>query len=285
MHNLLFVLNALWMIALPLIVATFIERRWRTDWGLFGVGAATFVLSQVLHIPFNVMLSRLGILPSGATGGLALLWTAIVLGLSAGVFEEVGRYVAYRYWVKDARTWAKGMMLGAGHGGIEAMLLGFLALVNVLFLFAFQADRLLSVVPAEQMPLLQSQLDLIFSANWYDTILGAVERTFTMAIHLALSVLVLQLFLRGQRRWLFLAILYHALVDALAVYTLVRWNTYIAEGTVFVMALVGLGIIAYFYQPNPVVADALPVVESPPAAPVLRPIEPTKEKLDESRYG
>lgn len=285
MYNLLFVLNALWMIALPLIIATYIERRWRTDWGLFGIGAATFVIAQLFHIPFNALLSRLGILPAGATAGLALIWTAIALGLSAGIFEEVARYLAYRYWAKDARTWAKGMMLGAGHGGIEAILLGFLALVNVLFLFAFRADRLLTVVPAEQMPLLKSQLDLIFSVNWYDTILGAIERTFTMAIHLALSILVLQQFLRGQRRWLFLAIFYHALVDALAVYALVSWNAYVAEGLVFAMALVGLGIIYYFYQPQEAIADSPRAVELPPAAPVLRPIEPTKEKLDESRYG
>ncbi len=285
MHSFLLVLNALWMIALPLIVATYIERRWRADWGLFGIGAATFVLSQLLHIPFNALLSRLGILPSGATAGFGLIWTAIVLGLSAGVFEEGGRYLAYRYWAKDARTWAKAMMMGAGHGGIEAILLGFLALVNVLFIFAFRADRLLSVVPAEQMPLIQSQLDLLFSANWYDTVLGAIERTLAMAIHLALSVLVLQQFIRGQRWWLFLAIMYHALVDALAVYALVRWDAYVAEGAIFVLALVALGIIAYFYQPNETLDAGSPAPALPPAPPILRPIEPTKEQLDKSRYG
>ena len=284
MYYVLYTVNALFMIALPLIIATFLERRWRTDWGLFGIGAATFVLTQVFHIPFNMALANWGILPSGVGEGGSLILTAIILGLSAGVFEEVGRYFSYRYWAKDARTWAKGMMLGAGHGGIEAILLGFLALINILFFFAFRADRLLVAVPAEQMPLLQGQLDLLFSVNWYDTLLGALERLSAMAAHLALSVLVLQVFLRGQRRWLIFAILYHALFDAVAVYASVRWSIYVAEGLVFFLALIGLAIIRAFYQPD--VASEVPASAEavPQKLPEIRPVALTQDKLDESRY-
>ncbi|HHH82625.1 MAG TPA: YhfC family intramembrane metalloprotease, partial [Chloroflexi bacterium] len=46
-------LNALLMILLPLGLAIYLTRRFGLDWGLFGVGAVSFISSQVLHLPFN----------------------------------------------------------------------------------------------------------------------------------------------------------------------------------------------------------------------------------------
>jgi uncharacterized membrane protein YhfC len=48
------VLNILVMLGVPLLAAGLFERKNQVGWRLFGVGAVTFVLSQVLHIPFNV---------------------------------------------------------------------------------------------------------------------------------------------------------------------------------------------------------------------------------------
>ncbi len=55
-------------------------------------GAATFVASQILHIPANSVLGR--IFPMAEQ---SLIVQAIVLGLSAGIFEEVARYLIYRF--------------------------------------------------------------------------------------------------------------------------------------------------------------------------------------------
>ncbi|NIV35591.1 MAG: YhfC family intramembrane metalloprotease, partial [Anaerolineae bacterium] len=46
-------LNPALMILIPLVVAILLVRRWRLDWAVFGLGAFTFVLSQVFHLPFN----------------------------------------------------------------------------------------------------------------------------------------------------------------------------------------------------------------------------------------
>lgn len=282
----LYLLNALLMIFLPLALATVIERRWSVDWGLFGVGAVTFVAVQVLHIPFNWLLGQWGVLPQDVSTPATVVTTALILGLSAGVFEEVGRYLAYRYWATGARSWAEGLMMGAGHGGIEALLLGLLALVNTLFLFAFQADRLLAVVPAAQQPLLEAQLSLVFSAAWYDALLGALERVLAMTAHLALSVMVLQVFVRRRIRWLWLAIGWHALLDAAAVYALVTWNAYVAELLVGVMALLS-GLILwrlYCARPEAVVVplSAEPLPELIPAG--TRPVALDPDKLDDTRF-
>src|SRR5690625_4607416 len=46
---------------------------------------------------------------------------AVVIGLSAGVFEEMARFIIMRFFMKQ-RNWQSGFLFGAGHGGIEAVL-------------------------------------------------------------------------------------------------------------------------------------------------------------------
>ena len=52
-------LNWLLMIGLPVGLGVYLTRRFRLGWRLWWIGAATFVLSQVGHIPFNWILTRL----------------------------------------------------------------------------------------------------------------------------------------------------------------------------------------------------------------------------------
>src|SRR3990172_4226692 len=154
-------LSALLMIAMPLLLGAYLVRRYRTGWRLFLVGCATFIGSQGLHLPFNAyilnpVLTSLGF--SEATKpGLALAAAAILLGLSAGIFEEGTRWLAYRFWIRKARTWPQGVVFGSGHGGAEAVILGLLALATLLQLVVLRGQDLASLVPAEQLAAAQAQ--------------------------------------------------------------------------------------------------------------------------------
>ena len=44
-------------------------------------------------------------------------------GLMAGVFEETGRYVSFKWFLKKETRIQDGLSYGIGHGGIEAMLI------------------------------------------------------------------------------------------------------------------------------------------------------------------
>ena len=59
----LLVIKFLLMLAVPIFLARWIQQRYKPGWALFGMGAATFVLSQVGHIPFNLVVQRSGLLP------------------------------------------------------------------------------------------------------------------------------------------------------------------------------------------------------------------------------
>lgn len=279
----LLTLNYALMLVIPILVAVFIRRKTGAAWRYFFIGAVTFIVSQVFHIPFNWFIQQTGLLPTDLSSWTNLLIVAAFLGLSAGVFEEGARYLTYRYWAKDARSWSRGLMLGAGHGGIEAILVGVLAAVGFAgLLITANSEALLNSVPADQRTLVSESLAGILNTPWYGLLLGAAERLFAVAAHLALSVMVLQVFLRGSLRWLFLAIGYHALFNMIAVVSAARIGPYATEGLLALFSLLSLFIIFRLRSPEPIEVETQPL-----PLPSDEPLElqPTAETLDRTRYN
>jgi len=286
-------LDILIIVAAAVGLGAWVTRRFGLGWRLYWIGASAFVLSQVGHIPFNYGLSQLFArqvlsLPPGVEG---VLLNAALVGLSAGVWEELTRAAIYRWWARDARSWGRGLLLGAGHGGIEALIVAGLAFWALFQAFALLDVELSRVVAPERLPAVQQFMTVYWSSPWYDSLLPAVERLFTLAVHLSCSVLVLQVFVRrGGAAWLAAAIGWHALVDAsvVAVIGLTK-NPYLAEGVLSLFALASLGILLALRQPEPApqVSDPLPLPGS--AAPLisvqdLPAVEENLETLDKTRY-
>jgi uncharacterized membrane protein YhfC len=213
-------LNGFLMIAMPVGLTIYLTRKFKRGWRLFWIGAATFLFSQVVHIPFNALVNP--VFNQTAFIGLPRILQNVTLsfflGLSAGVFEELSRYAMYRWWAKEARSWGTGLLVGAGHGGIEAIVLGILVLYGYVQMLVVRGVDISTLVTADRVELAKTQIMAYWSAPWYMTLLGALERLFTIPLHLACSVLVLQAFTRRKFWWVGLAILYHALADGVAVY-------------------------------------------------------------------
>lgn len=58
MISLLLIVNGVLMFLAPVVAVWLIRRYRRMPWSLWGIGAATFILSQVGHIPFNGVVLR-----------------------------------------------------------------------------------------------------------------------------------------------------------------------------------------------------------------------------------
>ncbi len=287
-------LNGLLMIGLPIALGVYLTRRFKLGWGLFWIGAATFVLSQVGHIPFNQLLNSLfsnGTLPLPPQEW-RLVFSAIIAGLSAGLWEELSRYAMYRWWAKDARSWHKGILLGAGHGGMEAIFYGGLVLYALIQMVALKDSNLVGVVPADKIALGLQQIRSYWSTPWPLSLLGAVERALSIPFHICCSVIVLQAFTRKQIRWVWLAVGWHAFVDAaIAVYAGNQlagfsWGPYALEGLVALATLVSLGILFALRQPEPPEPSDEPLPPLPQLQPVqVTQVEETTENLEETRYN
>jgi uncharacterized membrane protein YhfC len=282
-------LNALLMITAGVGLGVWVTWRFHLSWRLYGIGAATFVLSQVGHIPFNATvlpwLKNLGMpFPPEPVGVVAV---AVFAGLSSGLFEETARWVMYRWAVKDARSWRKALALGAGHGGIEAILAGALAGWTVFQAIALMGvSDLSTVVSAQQLPQVQAFVDAFWSAPWYATLLGALERFLALPLHLALSVLVFQCFARRQWGWWLLAVLWHGSANGIVYSVLqVTQNPYLTELCFAAFTLGSLLIIWKLRQDEPPEVMEIPSEPQPILPVVIEPVVETEENLDNTKYG
>lgn len=292
MNNLLYIthfVNAMLMVTIPILLAIYLTRKFKLGWRLWWIGAITFVLSQVGHIPFNRFLTYLfqeGILPSPPENW-QLVFNAVILGLSAGIWEESARYASYRWWAKDARIWKKAILMGAGHGGIESILLGVLGLLTYFQLISLKGADLASIIPADQLSVVQQRVELYWSIAWPVSLLGSIERDFAILTHIALSVITLQVFTRKHIRWLWIAIGWHAFTNAVAIIILGTWGAYAAE--VFLAVVAGIDLIVIFGLRRS--ETSIPIEEQPqPVLPstVLSDITPQEvslERLEDTKYN
>ena len=259
----------------PLALGLYARRRLGASWRYFGYGALIFVLFQLIsRVPITLAIQSL-IAPQLQASRAALVAWVAVSALTAGIFEELGRYVGYRWLMRrEEKTWAKGVMYGIGHGGIESMLLvaGLTAITVIQVLALSRTDLSTLPLTAEQRALAAQQLAAIAAQPAWAPLAGAWERLWTIPLHVALSVVVLQVFRRGSMRWLWLAILAHALADLLGagVTPILRLTgmtaLLIPEAIITLIGLISLWVIwALRDRPN----DAGVLVAAAPVLPSL----------------
>ena len=226
------------MTLLPILLWIYFTRRFALSWKLVLAGALTFVAAQILHIP---LVAALGSFLQNSS----LVANAIILGLLAGIFEETARYILFRYILKNVKTWKEGILVGLGHGGVEALLLGVLSAVTFVTMIGYRSIDLSTVpsIPADQLELARQQVDAYWSSPWYVALLGVVERIFAICLHLSFSVMVLYSVVYRKPLWFWLALLWHALIDAVAVYVVQEVGVLEVEGIVAIFALISLGIV------------------------------------------
>ena len=143
-------LVVLLIILLPVGLAVVTRRKWRTPWIYFCAGMLTFTAAQLIHIPLNRLLVEVGILPETLPEGSSIVVTALVLGLTAALSEELFRALGY-FLIKKARGFGDGIIMGLGHGGIEAMIVAIILAAGVSsFWYAQNIELLPEAISGEQ---------------------------------------------------------------------------------------------------------------------------------------
>lgn len=206
-------ISALVSIGLPAALLIYWRKRTRASLIPAVIGAATFVLfalvlEQLLH---GVVLK----LPA-VTENTALY--VLYAGFAAGIFEETGRWFAFRFLLRRYRGRGTAVTYGIGHGGIEAVLLTGVSMISnlalIIVLMTNGETGLAAFIGSENAPAMISALQ---STNPALFLVGGLERAVAIALHIALSVFVFRA-VRERRAgdWL-LAVLFHAGVDCFAV--------------------------------------------------------------------
>lgn len=234
-------------VVVPLVAGWVAVRRLGVGWRFFWYGALVFFVSQMVA---RLPLVQVGqVLLQDALSSTVVQWIwIVVLSFSAGLFEEGGRWIGYRWLFRpEERTWRPAVVYGLGHGGLESMVLiaglGVLSLVGLLAMTSTD----LSQLQPEQREAVQAQLAAVAAQPAWFPLLGAWERLSAMTIHVGLSLIVLQAFRRASWVWLLVAILVHGTVNVVGLTVLRLVGGMTPAGLVLVEVVIMLMAIAVLW--------------------------------------
>ncbi|WP_440895596.1 YhfC family glutamic-type intramembrane protease [Amphibacillus sp. Q70] len=172
------------LIGVGLPIGLFIYCLFRRQYLIpYLLGIITFLISQIMiRIPLLSLFNQ-----SSVGLDLQLFYPviyALILGISASLFEEYGRWLMMKLPLKNRLSWQAGFWFGLGHGLLEAFLIFGLPILTTIG----QVDNL----------------------NLW---LGSFERFFAILLHISLSILVMYSVATKKYRYFIIALLAHALVD------------------------------------------------------------------------
>ena len=218
-------LTAVLGIALPLIAAIIWCRKKHEPFTTVLIGAATFLLfAIIIEKPLQSCVISLDSPVSQFVNARPVLW-GIIVGLFPGVFEETGRFVAYKTLLRKRTQRETGLSHGIGHGGFEAMFI--LGITDIeYFVFAIMinngsfyelmiepAKDTLTPDVAEQITAIVEQITT-FSAGTLG--LALIDRFIAVLFHIGASIMVFYAVKDKKKWWLYpLAIIIHTVIDGL----------------------------------------------------------------------
>ncbi|MCR5824917.1 MAG: YhfC family intramembrane metalloprotease [Lachnospiraceae bacterium] len=194
------------------------------------VGAGTFIIfALILEKPIqNVLLfpTQMGLQSHGLSQFVNAhpLLLSFLVGLFPGVFEETGRFVAFKTILKNRKNKETSISHGIGHGGIEVILtMALVYLNNIIYSVLINSGAYASVVEQtqalapDQVPQLLALPDQLAAFSFGDFAIGIAERSFAVLFHIGASILVFYACRDKKRSYLFpLAVLLHTIMDFVA---------------------------------------------------------------------
>ncbi len=208
--------------AVPVCLAWWMIKKYKVRLSTILIGAATFI---VFALVLEALVHKIVLGGSlGATIQGKTLYYALYGGLMAGLFEETGRFLSMKFLMKkEPTTVLPGLAYGAGHGGVEMLIVFGISMISNLVMSvminAGQLETIVSQTPAEAQEQVRAAAAQLAELRAGSLLLGLWERISALILHLSLSVLVWAAVRKGGK-WLWLfpaAILLHAGVDAQAV--------------------------------------------------------------------
>ncbi len=204
---------------IPIGAAVIFKLKNRETWlpSVF-IGAGTFfvfamILEQLLHA---VMLP--------IVQGSKVLY-CVYGAFAAGVFEETGRFIAYKTLMRKHYSTKNAVYTGIGHGGCEAiLLLGMTMLSNISVAASVNTlgiDEFVKISSAgnpELAETVRSQVEAISAIDFAVMGQSIYERVLAMVFHVCMSVIVYKAASQRGKVWLYpCAVVLHALLDVPAV--------------------------------------------------------------------
>ena len=211
------------MILIPIVL--FIVWKVKTHEKVFPViigAAAWFLFAIILKLaPAYFLLYADN--PVAKTTSGNIWYTMMLAGILAGVFEETGRFIAFKTVLKKYEHRRSSISYGIGHGGFESIYIGAQMLmfpIMGIMINSGMGDQITAGMDEAMKATAFAQLDQYANLTIPECLLGAFERIPSILFHISASVLVFAA--AWEKKYIFLyplMILVHALIDFSAVFS------------------------------------------------------------------
>ncbi len=242
-------ISALVTIIFPIIVGVYLHRKFNLNWRFFMIGALVFVIFALVIEGFinSTLINRTEL------GNLLkenILLMALYGGFMAALFEEAGRYIGFKYFMKKDNDPSMSLMVGAGHGGIEAILIVGLGLISNVFIASLinSNSEILSFLESsdpQNYSLIMESFETLSEMSPPLFLLAGLERVTVIFFHISLSVFVFKAAKnRKQISYLFLAFFLHFIFDFVVVLVADSISMYLVE-LIMIVATIPVAYLAF----------------------------------------
>ncbi|GGE67976.1 YhfC family intramembrane metalloprotease [Priestia taiwanensis] len=239
---------AVFSFLVPIVVLIFLKKKYDASLKVFFIGMLTFFLFASVLEGF---VHKVVLVDNEVTKELfSNPWLYMVYGgLMAGIFEEIGRYMMFKYTLRGRETWKDGVTFGAGHGGIEMILItGLGSITSYVYATMINNNTFDSLMTTSEMigPL-QTVKQQLLETEWHMSGVAIVERTMALFLQIGLSILVLYAVRSKKFKYVLYAIGVHAIINfPAALYQKgVISNIWMLEG---IVTLVGIASIIWIIK-------------------------------------
>lgn len=205
------------MIMLAVMILIVWKKKTKASYVPIIAGAVTFVVSAFILEQIPLLLLMVLDSPVSQTINSSVWLKYLVGAILAGVFEETGRFVTYRFFLKKYAEKQTAISYGIGHAGIECIIIGFSTLSFIVLgviVNSGNSDMILQGMEGAQLETALAQIESYAAQTLGTSILCVWERVSAIMLQISTSMLVFRAVRDKKCRWMYpLSILLHAAID------------------------------------------------------------------------
>lgn len=210
------ILSGVLMVLIPVVIFLVVRKFVKFKIKPVIVGAAVWLLFAVVlkAIVLTPVIGADNSVSRAVNGNIWLFY--MIAAASAGIFEETGRLVAFKTVLKKNDDKQDALSYGIGHGGFEAVYLGFqIAFLGIMCLMINKGGIESVVKGADDTMIesLMSQIDKYTSSDIGRALLMGYERIPAMIVHIMFSVMVFAAVRERKIGLYFLSVFIHFVID------------------------------------------------------------------------
>ncbi len=243
------IISGLIQLGVPLLLAFFLVRRYKTEWRLVGIGVLVYLAYQAIELPVLQALAGTDFYASQVTSLPQFTVVLLMGGLSAAM--EQGLSLGGFWFVrKSIAEWKDGLGVTSGHAGAGSLVIGLLQLVNFVFVVSTSSSNVqsLSGISAQDALDLQKYLDFYWGQPWHLPLVGTLQSLTLIMLQIALGIMVWLAITRSAWLWIGAAVLWQTAVNGVTLAVSTQSSVLFNVAVYVVIFLLNTGIFYFLYR-------------------------------------